>query len=228
MSINFNTTVSISANIPRTKLSNFPATQYSIYQCFHSHSRKYGSLGSSPAVSKSTRHHIEEIQLTFDTATPTNHTSRGKYSSANNSPLLSGRGVLRQGSTHPPTLSYTRSLQCLLPSDCGISTLCLGPKTHPSRQNHLVIAQRTCSSDGAAARGGVTVGVVKLDQALMLEFDSILCSSTESVSLKERREWWGARGKLDKQLKVHCVLYLFLHCRYIYITCCMLLFCTIL
>ena len=78
-------------------------------------------------------------------------------------------------------------------------TLCWCPKTHPTRQNHLVIAQTMC---GAGTRGGVTVGVVKLDREVMNEFESILCSSAESVSLKERREWWGARGKLDKQLKV--------------------------
>ena len=46
------------------------------------------------------------------------------------------------------------------------------------------------------------MGVVKLAPELLSEFDSILCSSGESVSLKERREWWGARSKLDRQLKV--------------------------
>ena len=48
----------------------------------------------------------------------------------------------------------------------------------------------------------MAIGVVKLASELLSEFDSILCSSGESVSLKERREWWGARAKLDKQLKV--------------------------
>ena len=48
----------------------------------------------------------------------------------------------------------------------------------------------------------MVVGVVKLAPELLSEFDAILCSSGESVSLKERREWWGARAKLDKQLKV--------------------------
>lgn len=44
--------------------------------------------------------------------------------------------------------------------------------------------------------------VVKMAPELLSQFDSILCSSGESVSLKERKEWWGARAKLDKQLKV--------------------------
>ena len=48
----------------------------------------------------------------------------------------------------------------------------------------------------------MAVGVVKLYQEWLSEFDSVLSSSSESVSLKEKREWWGARGKLDKQLKV--------------------------
>ena len=48
----------------------------------------------------------------------------------------------------------------------------------------------------------MAVGVVKLAPELLSEFDAILRSSGESVSLKERKEWWGARTKLDKQLKV--------------------------
>ena len=48
----------------------------------------------------------------------------------------------------------------------------------------------------------MAVGVVKLAPELLSEFDAILCLSGESVLLKERKEWWGARTKLDKQLKV--------------------------
>lgn len=170
----------------------------SLYACFHSHFRKSGGLSSSPVVSKSTRHHVEEIKLSLCTNSPEDLISRGKSVLANNS-LLKGRGLLIHGSTHPPTLSYTRTLRHLLAKDCSVVTLCQSPKTHPSRQHHLVIAQTMC---GAVPQGGVAVGVVKLDQEVMTEFESILCLSAESVSLKERREWWGARGKLDKQLKV--------------------------
>ena len=76
----------------------------------------------------------------------------------------------------------------------------MSPKTHPTRQDHLIIVRTSC--DGR----GVAVGVVKLDRMLLREFDSILRTSGESVSLKERREWWGARKKLDKQLKVRSIV----------------------
>ena len=168
------------------------------YACFHSHFRKSGGLSCSPVASKSTCHHVEEIELSLCTTSPDDLVSYGKSVLANIS-LLKGRGLLIQGSTHPPTLSYMRTLRHLLAKDCGVVTLCRSPKTHPSRQHHLVIAQTMC---GTVPQGGVAVGVVKLDQEVMTEFESILCSSAESVSLKERREWWGARGKLDKQLKV--------------------------
>ena len=95
--------------------------------------------------------------------------------------------------------------------DCSVCTLCLAPKTHPYRQSHLVIVQTTCVDDDTITAatagageggGGVDMGVVKMAPELLSQFDSILCSSGESVSLKERKEWWGARAKLDKQLKV--------------------------
>ena len=84
-----------------------------------------------------------------------------------------------------------------------MGSLSLAPKTHPSRQNYLMITQIMC---GTATTGeeGVLVGVVKLAPELLSEFDSILCSSAESASLREvtSREWWGVRTKFDKQLKV--------------------------
>ena len=181
----------------------------------YSHSRKSSSLSSSPVISKSTRHHIEEIEQTLSTNRPV---SRNKLSLSPNRALLKGRGLLQQGSTHPPALSYTRSLMHVYLNDCSVTTLCLAPKTHPSRQDYLVIAQTTCGKSDAATTGGggVAMGVAKLPPELLSEFDSILCSSGESVSLKERREWWGARAKLDKQLKVRlstttpCNIYNFL------------------
>lgn len=152
---------------------------------------------------KSTRHHVEEIEQTLTTTAQEN-----KLPLSANRVLLKGRGLLQQGSTHPPTLSYTRSLRHMSVGDCSVCTLCLAPRTHPSRQNYLVIARTTCGDGDTIAPaageggGGVAMGVVKLAPDLLSEFDSILCSSGESVSLKERREWWGARAKLDKQLKV--------------------------
>lgn len=168
--------------------------------------RKCGGLGSSPMTSKSTQHHLSEIGTTFGAISPDGVTSQSKLMlGGGGAAILRGRGLLRQGSTHPPTLSYTRSLRRILSSDFIVSTLCLGPKTHPSRQNHLIVTQTACGGqiDGVASEEGVAMGVVKLDQELLFEFDSILCSSAASVTLKERKEWWGARGKLDKQLKVH-------------------------
>ena len=164
----------------------------------HSHSRKCSGLGSSPATGKSTRHHIEEIEQTLSANQPT---SQNKLQLLPDRALLEGRGLLQQGSTHPPTLSYTGFLRHVYVGDCSVSTLCLAPKTHPSRQNYLIIAQASCGDSVATEGGGVAMGVVKLAPELLSEFDSILCSSGESVSLKERREWWGARAKLDKQLK---------------------------
>lgn len=163
------------------------------------HSRKCSGLSSSPVSGKSTRHHIEEIDQTLSASRPM---SQNKLPLLPSRVLLKGRGLLQQGSTHPPTLSYTRSLRRIYIGDCGVSTLCLAPKTHPSRQNYLLIVQATCGDGATAGGGGVAMGVVKLAPELLSEFDSILSSSGESVSLKERREWWGARAKLDKQLKV--------------------------
>ena len=165
----------------------------------YSHSRKCSGLSSSPATGKSTHHHIEEIKQSLSTSQPT---SQNKLLLSPNMALLKGRGLLQQGSTHPPTLSYTRCLRHVYISDCSVTTLCLAPKTHPSRQNFLIITQASCGDVVKIEGGSVAMGVVKLAPELLLEFDSILCLSGESVSLKERREWWGARAKLDKQLKV--------------------------
>ena len=161
---------------------------------FHSHSRKQGGLSSIPATSKSTRHHIEEIQCTLSTP-------NGKPL-LDNTAIMNGRGLLKEGSTHPPTLSYTRTLRRLVTSGPwgSVCTLSVCPKTHPTRPDHLLIVRMSC--DDSCVVGGVAVGVVKLDQILLAEFDMILQSSGETVLLKERREWWGARNKLDKQLKV--------------------------
>ena len=110
-------------------------------------------------------------------------------------PLLTARTIL-QPPPSPPPLSHTQNLLASLPDSWTICNLCLAPTTPTSKHHYLILSQ------AGAQRDTMVTKVPLPDISLLEEFQDILISSEQSMTVREKRAWWSTRRKLDKQMEV--------------------------
>lgn len=109
--------------------------------------------------------------------------------------LLVFRTILQPPSS-PPPLSHTQYLLASLPDSWTVCNLCLAPTTPARKQYHLMLAQ------AGAGKECVVIKTPLADISPLEEFQAILDSSEQSMTIREKRAWWAARRKLDKRMEV--------------------------